>query len=119
MINIYSCICQLISVNTKQRNLFIHIFDPLNYLFGFFRIFKTMEEKKIRRNLYRVLRKTGVQKRNISPDSSFTGDLQFDATDWSLFAYYLEGMFNISIKDDELVKLKNVENTIQYLGKSA
>ena len=78
-----------------------------------------MEEKKIRRNLYRVLRKTGVEKRDISPDSSFDGDLQFDATDWSLFGYYLEGMFNISIKDDELIKLENVEKTIQYLGKSA
>lgn len=78
-----------------------------------------MEDKKIRRNLYRVLRKTGVQKRNISPDSSFTSDLQFDATDWSLFAYYLEGTFNISIKDDELTKLENVENAIHYLEKSA
>jgi acyl carrier protein len=78
-----------------------------------------MEDKKIRRNLYRVLRKTGVQKRDIVPDSSFTGDLQFDATDWSLFAYYLEGTFNISIKDDELVQLENVGKTIQYLGKTA
>jgi acyl carrier protein len=78
-----------------------------------------MEEKRIRRDLYRVLRKTGVQKRDIAPQSSFTSDMQFDATDWSLFAYYLEGMFNISIKDDELVKLENVEKTIQYLGKTA
>jgi len=78
-----------------------------------------MEEKRIRRDLYRVLRKTGVQKRDISPDSSFASDMQFDAIDWSLFAYYLEGMFNISIKDDELVKLENVEKTIKYLGKSA
>jgi len=78
-----------------------------------------MEDKKIRRNLYRVLRKTGVRKRDIAPDSSFAGDLQFDDTDWSLFAYYLEGMFNISIKDDELTQLENVERAIQYLGKSA
>lgn len=78
-----------------------------------------MEDKKIRRNLYRVLRKTGVRKRDISPDSSFANDLQFDDTDWSLFAYYLEGMFNIPIKDDELVQLENVEKAIQYLGKSA
>jgi len=78
-----------------------------------------MKEKSIRRNLYRVLRKTGVQKRNISPDSTFTSDMHFDDLDWSLFAYYLEGTFNISIKDEELVKLENVEKTIQYLGKTA
>lgn len=78
-----------------------------------------MEDKKIRRNLYRVLRKTGVQKQNIQLSSSFNDDLQFDPVDWSIFAFYLEGVFDISIKDEELNKLENVRNTIQYLGKTA
>lgn len=78
-----------------------------------------MEDKKIRRNLYRVLRKTGVQKQKIKLSSSFNDDLRFDPVDWSIFAYYLEGVFNISINDAELDKLQNVKNTIQYLGKSA
>ncbi len=78
-----------------------------------------MEEKKIRRNLYRVLRKTGVQKNNIKLNSSFNDDLQFDPVDWSIFAFYLEGVFKISIDDDDLGKLETVKNTIQYLGKSA
>jgi len=78
-----------------------------------------MEDKKIRRNLYRVLRKTGVQKQNIKLSSSFNDDLGFDPLDWSIFAYYLEGVFNISINDDDLDKLENVRNTIQFLGKSA
>ncbi|HPE75875.1 MAG TPA: acyl carrier protein [Draconibacterium sp.] len=78
-----------------------------------------MEEKKIRRNLYRVLRKTGVQKNNIKLNSSFKDDLRFDLVDWSIFAYYLEGVFKISIDDDDLGKLETVKNTIQYLGKSA
>ena len=78
-----------------------------------------MEENKIRRNLYRVLRKTGVQKQKIQPSSSFNEDLRFDTVDWSIFTYYLEGVFKISIKDDDLLKLENVNNTIQFLGKSA
>ena len=78
-----------------------------------------MEDKKIRRNLYRVLRKTGVQKQKIKLSSSFSEDMRFDPVDWSIFAYYLEGVFNISINDDELDKLENVRNTIQFLGKSA
>lgn len=78
-----------------------------------------MEDNKIRRNLYRVLRKTGVQKQNIKINSSFNDDLRFDPVDWSIFAYYLEGVFKISIDDDELVKLETVNNTIQYLEKSA
>ena len=78
-----------------------------------------MEDKKIRRNLYRVLRKIGVQKQNIKLSSSFNGDMRFDPTDWSIFAYYLEGVFDISIKDEELNKLDNVRNTIQFLERSA
>jgi acyl carrier protein len=78
-----------------------------------------MEDKKIRRNLYRVLRKTGVQKQNIKLNSSFNDDLQFDPIDWSIFAYYLEGVFDISINDEELVKLENVTKTIQFLERSA
>ena len=78
-----------------------------------------MEENKIRRNLFRVLRKTGVQKQKIQPSSSFDEDLRFDPVDWSIFTYYLEGVFKISIKDDDLLKLENVNNTIQYLEKSA
>jgi len=78
-----------------------------------------MEDKKIRRNLYRVLRKTGVQKKNIKLSTSFNDDLQFDPIDWSIFAFYLEGVFDISIKDEELNKLDNIKNTIQFLGKTA
>lgn len=78
-----------------------------------------MEDKKIRRNLYRVLRKTGVQKQNIQLSTSFSDDLQFDPIDWSIFAFYLEGVFDISIKDEELNQLQNVRNTIQFLGKTA
>jgi acyl carrier protein len=78
-----------------------------------------MEDKKIRRNLYRVLRKTGVQKQNIQLSTSFNDDLQFDTVDWSIFAFYLEGVFDISINDDELIKLENVTKTIQFLERSA
>jgi acyl carrier protein len=78
-----------------------------------------MEEKKIRRNLYRVLRKTGVQKQDIQLEASFREDLQFDTVDWTIFTYYLEGVLDIAIKDEDLVKLNNVNNTIHYLGHTA
>ncbi len=78
-----------------------------------------MEENKIRRNLYRVLRRTGVEKAAINLETSYIDDLRFDQVDWSIFAYYLEGTFNISIRDEELNKLHTVQNTISYLGKTA
>ncbi len=99
---------------------FFHIFDRLNYLFDFLATKQiTMEDKKIRRNLYRVLRKTGIQKQKIKLSTSFNDDLRFDTVDWSIFTYYLEGIFKISINDEDLIKLDNVKNTIQFLGKTA
>ncbi|MFV0268082.1 MAG: acyl carrier protein [Draconibacterium sp.] len=73
------------------------------------------EEKSIRRNLYRVLRKTGVTRDNICLTASFIEDLRFDKVDWTIFTYYLERMFNISVIDDELQKLGNVNDTLRYL----
>lgn len=78
-----------------------------------------MEDKRIRRNLYRVLRKTGVEKKDINDEASFRNDLQFDTVDWSIFTFYLEGVFDISIKDEELMKLESIQNTIKFLGRTA
>ncbi len=78
-----------------------------------------MEEKKIRRNLYRVLRKTGVQKSDIQPDASFKSDLNFDSVDWKIFTFYLEGIFDISVRDEELSNLGNVNDTVNYLKQTA
>lgn len=78
-----------------------------------------MEDRRIRRNLYRVLRKTGVEKKDIDVNASYQDDLQFDEVDWTIFTYFLEGVFNISVKDDELYRLGNVKNTIQFLRNTA
>ncbi|HKL30934.1 MAG TPA: phosphopantetheine-binding protein [Tangfeifania sp.] len=80
---------------------------------------EAMEDKKIRRNLYRVLRKTGVQKNEIQPDATYKRDLRFDSVDWKIFTFYLEGIFNISVHDDELYRLGSVNDTLQYLKNTA
>lgn len=63
-----------------------------------------MENKTIRRNLYRVLRKTGVRKEDISLDAKFSEDLHFDSTDWTIFTYYLEHIFKVDVEDEKLKK---------------
>lgn len=78
-----------------------------------------MEEKKVRRNLYRVLRKTGVGKKDIQPGAFYNSDLNFDSVDWIIFTFYLEGIFNISVHDEELYKLKSVDDTVNFLRHSA
>ncbi len=74
-----------------------------------------LKEKSIRRKLYRVLRKTGINKESIQPDASFSDDLHFDNIDWTIFIYFLEGIFNISVKDEEFSNFGNVNDTLHYL----
>lgn len=78
-----------------------------------------MEENKVRRNLYRVLRKTGVGKNDIQPEATFSSDLNFDLVDWKIFTFYLEGIFDISVHDEELLKLQSVSDTVNFLKHSA
>ncbi len=78
-----------------------------------------MENKTIRRNLYRVLRKTGVRKEDISLDAKFSEDLHFDSTDWTIFTYYLEHIFKVDVADEKLKKVESVNDTIDLLKESA
>jgi acyl carrier protein len=78
-----------------------------------------MEDKKIQRNLYRVLRKTGVKKNDIRLNASYIQDLNFDSVDWKIFTFYLERIFNISVHDEELLRLSNVNETVIFLKHSA
>lgn len=72
-------------------------------------------EMSIRRNLYRVLRKTGVTKDSICLNATFIDDLNFDNIDWTIFTYYLERIFNIAVEDNELSKFGSVNDTLHYL----
>jgi acyl carrier protein len=78
-----------------------------------------MENKKVRRNLYRVLRKTGVRKENISPEADFQEDLHFDTTDWKIFTYFLENIFKVNIEEDSIQSLHSVNDTITLLKQTA
>ena len=78
-----------------------------------------MENKYARRNLYRVLRKTGVKKEDISPEADFQEDLHFDTTDWTIFTYYLENIFKLKVEDDSLKTLHNVNDTLRMLRQKA
>ena len=78
-----------------------------------------MENKTTRRNLYRVLRKTGVRKEDISLDADFQEDLHFDTTDWTIFTYYLENTFKLNVEDESIKKLHVVNDTLSLLRQKA
>ena len=74
-----------------------------------------MENKTIRRILYRVLRKTGVPRNEIQLEASFEEDLRFDQVDWALFLYYLEDSFNIAINEDQISRLSRVKDSFKLV----
>jgi len=76
-----------------------------------------MENKTMKRTLYRVLRKTGVPRKQIKLEASFDEDLNFDKVDWALFVYYLEGFFKINLEDKEISQLAHVDDTIKIVSK--
>lgn len=76
-----------------------------------------MENKRIQRILYKVLRKTGVHRDRIKLDASFNDDLNFDQLDWALFVYYLEGFFKIQLEDQEIRELALVNDTVKMVNK--
>jgi len=69
----------------------------------------------MRRTLYRVLRKTGVPRNNIQMDASFNEDLGFDKLDWTLFLFYLEESFNISVHDQQISRLNRVKDSLSLV----
>ncbi|MGE4585801.1 MAG: phosphopantetheine-binding protein [Mangrovibacterium sp.] len=74
-----------------------------------------MENKTIRRTLYRVLRKTGVPRNNIELEASFRDDLNFDQIDWALFLYYMEDTFGIAIDDKDVSRLNQVKDSLELV----
>ena len=74
-----------------------------------------MNDKMIRRNLYRVLRKTGVPRERIAADASYENDMLMDATDMTCFFFYLETKFNLALENETLPKIDSVQSTINYL----
>lgn len=74
-----------------------------------------MENKTMHRTLYRVLRKTGVPRKKIELDASFNDDLNFDQLDWTLFIYYLENTFKISVNDDEVYRLSRIKDSFELI----
>ncbi len=78
-----------------------------------------MENKTMKRTLYKVLRKTGVRRDQIKLEASFSEDLNFDQVDWALFVYYLEGFFKIHLEDREIRELSHVDDTLKIVSQRA
>ena len=76
-----------------------------------------MKQERIRRNLYKVLRKTGVPRNRIVEDATLKEELLMDEVDLTCFLFLLETKFEVNIENSELPMLNSVGSTIEYLQK--
>ncbi|SMO71552.1 acyl carrier protein [Saccharicrinis carchari] len=76
-----------------------------------------MKQERIRRNLYKVLRKTGVPRDLIIEDAALQEELLKDDLDLTCFLFFLETKFEVEIENSELAKLYSVGSTIEFLQK--
>jgi acyl carrier protein len=74
-----------------------------------------MTTKAIRRNLYKVLRKTGVRRDLIAEEASLRDGILLDDVDMTCFLYYLETNFRVDVPNEEVSQLTSVKSTIDYL----
>lgn len=74
-------------------------------------------EKEINVGMYRILRKLGVTREDIKPETQFKNDLFFDETDWNCFMFFVESKFNIAISNEEEIEFQTIENSINIVNK--
>jgi len=71
--------------------------------------------RRIKLKLYKILRNVGLERSHINLFTIFDEELRLDQFDEACYLYYLENSFNISIPDQDVPRLKTIDNTIDYL----
>lgn len=65
--------------------------------------------------LYKIFRRMGIHREEIDLNTSFSTDLFFDKNDMNIFLFFIETKFNIEVNDNEMVQLRTVNNTINFI----
>lgn len=69
--------------------------------------------------LYKIFRRMGIQRDDISLSTNINTDLFFDNDDMNIFLFFIETKFNINVADQEIPQLQTVNNTINFIEKKA
>lgn len=72
-------------------------------------------ETKIRIGVYRILRKMGLDRKEIQVDLAIKRDYFSDSLDWTCFLFFLESKFNLQILPSDEKYLETVNGVISYL----
>ena len=64
-----------------------------------------------------IVDKLGVEESQVTPDASFTADLNADSLDTVELIMEFEKEFGISIPDEDTTKINTVQDVIAYIEK--
>ncbi len=73
--------------------------------------------KTTRIALYKIFRRMGVHREELSLNTNINSDLFFDSTDMNIFLFFLETKFKIDISEPEIPQLQTVNNAINFIDK--
>lgn len=71
--------------------------------------------KDLNLKLYRVFRKMGVSRTNVSLNNDLSNDLLFDKFDMNIFLFLIESIFNIEVNDNDVIRLTTVGHTLNFI----
>jgi hypothetical protein len=66
--------------------------------------------------IYKILRKVGVRRTALSPNTRLRTDLFFDDYDWNCFLFHMETKMQYSLSENEVRRMNTVNDAIQILG---
>ncbi|MFM2098082.1 MAG: acyl carrier protein [Chloroflexota bacterium] len=62
-----------------------------------------------------IVEQLGVEKEKVTPDAAFIEDLNADSLDLVEFAMGLEEKFDVKIADEDLAKIKTVQDAVDAI----
>ncbi len=73
------------------------------------------QKKVLNLRLYKILRKMGVPRKDVSLKANLFNDLFFDSYDMNIFLFYLEAKFDIQVKDEDISQITTIGHTLHFI----
>ena len=72
-------------------------------------------QKELNLGLYKIFRKMGVPRNQVSLKNNLLDDLGFDNFDMNIFLFFLESKFNIEVNTTDVTKLTTIGHTLHFV----
>lgn len=72
-------------------------------------------QKILNLRLYKIFRKMGVPRNEMSLKSNLSTDLCFDNFDMNIFLFFIESKFNIEVDESDVSRLITIGHTLNFI----